>query len=223
MCGRFAFIASYEKIKYQFRVTAEVAIRPRFNIAPGSDVLCLVATEPQTIHCGMLRWGLIPSWTTNRQKIGNLINARAETVFEKPAFRSPIKSKRCLMIMSGFFEWHQETWGKQPYYFQKNNGELLAVAALWDTWHHESEVIHSCCLITTQANQIMQPVHHRMPVILNEEEQLLWLDNSQFNKKQLVELMKPYAEDNLTCYPVNPLMNHAEFNNPLAIAPFFLS
>ncbi|HAT7923605.1 TPA: SOS response-associated peptidase [Legionella pneumophila] len=219
MCGRFAYIASYDKLKYQFHLSKSIEITPRFNIAPGAELVCLVETEAHEIQSVLLRWGLVPSWVTNRKKIGSLINARAETLFEKPAFRHAIKSKRCLMPMSGFYEWHQEDGIKQPYFFQKKNRDLLAVAALWDTWQHEEEVIHSCCLITTDANPLMMPVHHRMPVILDEEAQAIWLNNTQCDKAQLIALMKPYPYEDLEGYRVTTLMNKADFDHPLAMEP----
>ena len=219
MCGRFAYVASYEKLKYQFRLSNSVEITPRFNIAPGADVVCLVKTSADEVQSVVLHWGLIPSWATDRKKIGSLINARAETLFEKPAFRNAMKSKRCLMPMSGFYEWHEEYGVKQPYYFRKKNHDLLAVAALWDTWHAQDEVIHSCCLITTDANSLMEPVHHRMPVILDEQAQGLWLDNSQCPKEELLALLKPYPYDDLEGYRVTTLMNKADFDHPLAVEP----
>ncbi|HHF7368375.1 TPA: SOS response-associated peptidase [Legionella bozemanae] len=219
MCGRFAYVASYDKLKYQFHLSNSIEITPRFNIAPGAEVVCLVETDAHEIQSVLLRWGLIPSWTTERKKIGSLINARAETLFEKPAFRQAMKSKRCLMPMSGFYEWHQEGSIKQPYFFQKRNRDLLAVAALWDTWQNEEEVIHSCCLITTDANPLMLPVHHRMPVILDEEAQAIWLDNTQCDKAQLLALMKPYPYDDLEGYRVSTLVNKADFDHPWAMEP----
>ncbi len=119
--------------------------------------------------------------------------------------------------MSGFYEWHQEDGIKQPYFFQKKNRDLLAVAALWDTWQHEEEVIHSCCLITTDANPLMMPVHHRMPVILDEEAQAIWLNNTQCDKAQLIGLLKPYPYEDLEGYRVTNLMNKADFDHPLAM------
>ncbi len=219
MCGRFAYVVSYDKLKYQFNLSNSIEITPRFNIAPGADVVCLVETNAHEVQSVLLRWGLIPSWTTDRKKIGGLINARAETLFEKPAFLQPMKSKRCLMPMSGFYEWHQEDGVKQPYFFQKKNHDLLAVAALWDIWQHEDEVIYSCCLITTDANRIMEPVHHRMPVILDEVAQSIWLNNSQCDKAQLLALMKPYPYEDLEGYRVTTLMNKADFDHPLAMQP----
>ncbi|MCL9685727.1 SOS response-associated peptidase [Legionella maioricensis] len=219
MCGRFAYVASYEKLKYQFGLTHSIEITPRFNIAPGAEVVCVVQTNPGEIQGIVLHWGLIPSWTTDRKKLGSLINARAETLFEKPAFREAMKTKRCLMPMSGFYEWHPEAGVKQPYFFRKMSQDLLAIAALWDTWQGDGEVIHSCCLITTDANTLMLPVHHRMPVILDEQAQAIWLDNSQCDKEQLMELLKPYPHDDLEGYRVSTLMNRASFEQPLAIDP----
>lgn len=219
MCGRFAYVASYDKLKCQFNLFNSIEITPRFNIAPGAELVCLVETEAHEIQSVLLRWGLVPSWVTDRKKIGSLINARAETLFEKPAFRQAMKSKRCLMPMSGFYEWHQEDGVKQPYFFQKKNRDLLAVATLWDTWQHEEEVIHSCCLITTDANPFMEPVHHRMPVILDEEAQAIWLNNSQCDTAQLISLMKPYPYEDLEVYRVSTLVNKADFDHSLAMDP----
>nr|WP_223800033.1 SOS response-associated peptidase [Legionella longbeachae] len=217
MCGRFAYIASYNKLKYQFHLSNSIEITPRFNIAPEAEVVCLLKTDTHEIQSVLLRWGLIPSWTKDRKKTESLINARAETIFEKPAFRQAMKSKRCLMPMSGFYEWHDEKGIKQPYFFQKNNYDLLAVAALWDTWQHEEGVIHSCCLITTDVNPLMLPIHHRMPVILDEEAQSIWLNNTQCDKAQLMALMKPYSYEDLEGYRVTTLMNNAGFDYPLAM------
>ncbi len=124
--------------------------------------------------------------------------------------------------MSGFYEWHQENGRKQPYFFQKKNHELLAVAALWGTWRHDEEVLHSCCLITTDANPLMQPVHRRMPVILDEAEQEIWLNNTQYVKEQLMTLMKPYPYNDLEGYRVSVLVNKTSFDHPLAIRPLSL-
>ncbi|HAT7809703.1 TPA: SOS response-associated peptidase [Legionella pneumophila] len=222
MCGRFAYVASNEELKSQFHPSNAIEITPRFNIAPGSQVLCLVKTDEDEVQGVVLHWGFIPSWATDRKKFRNVINARAETIFEKPAFRQVIKSKRCLMPMSGFYEWHQENDRKQPYFFQKKNHELLAVAALWDTWGHDEEVLHSCCLITTDANPLMQPVHHRMPVILDESEQEIWLNNTQCVKEQLMALLKSYPYNDLEGYRVSALVNKTSFDHPLAIRPLSL-
>lgn len=221
MCGRFALIDTVEKIKKQFSVENDFELKPHFNIAPGFSVACVVEMESTHRQCLAYRWGLIPSWAKDRKNSGHLINARCETVLQKPAFRNAIKSRRCIMVMSGFFEWHQDTVGKQPYYIHKANNEMLAVAAFWELWQGEGEEkpIYSCCLVTSEANPFMMPIHKRMPVCLNKEQQAIWLDNSQFIPERLQELMRPYREDDLISYPVTPLVNHARFDNPLAIRP----
>lgn len=219
MCGRFAYISSSERLNYQFQLSSAVEVAPRYNIAPGTDILCIVQTEAFERVSVLLRWGLIPSWVKEKKKMSALINARGDSVFEKPAFRHAIKSKRCIVPMSGFYEWKVEVGRKQPYYFRKKNSDLLAVAALWDTWQHQEEVIHSCCLITTEANQLMSPIHHRMPVLLDEAAQVAWLDNAPFNQTTLQSLIKPYSNTDLEGYAVTPLVNKAGFNHPVAIEP----
>nr|WP_233588703.1 SOS response-associated peptidase [Legionella sp. km535] len=166
-----------------------------------------------------LRWGLIPFWAKDKKEVGMLINARAETLFEKPAFCQPIKSKRGIMVMSGFYEWHLEQGIKQPYYVTSKNQEYLAIAALWDTWQSGDEVIHSCCLITTDANELMRPIHHRMPVLLSKEDQMIWMNNQEYNPGQLISIMQPCSGDDLISYRVTREMNTAAFDLPDAILP----
>lgn len=220
MCGRFALIDTVEEIKSQFSVENEFELKPSFNIIPSQDVVCIVETEPHQRQCVLFRWGLIPSWTTADSKVGSLINARCETIFQKPVFSNPLQSRRCLMLMSGFFEWRQEASGKQPYYIQKENHDILAVAAFWESWNNEEKVVHSCCLVTCDASPFMRPIHHRMPVLLNKEQQAIWLNNSRCNKEELASVMCPSQENDLIAYPVTKMVNRAEFNNPLAIEPY---
>jgi putative SOS response-associated peptidase YedK len=220
MTGRFALDAPYEKIKAQFAVEEFAELRPRFNITPGQNILFLSQfDEDHSNHLLYLRWGLVPFWAKDK-KIGNSLSiARSETVAEKPAFRQSFKSKRGIIIMSGFFEWKQEPT-KQPYYFKYQNNELLAVAALWDRWQsEEGEIVDSCCLLTADANKLMIPIHHRMPVLLNKDELSTWMDNTQCDKPELLKLLKPYAKDDLECYPVTTKMNNSRFNQHQAIEP----
>lgn len=220
MTGRFALYAPYAKIKAQFDVEEFAELTPRYNITPGQKILFLSQlNEDHSNHLLYLSWGLVPFWAKDK-KIGNrLIIARAETVSDKPAFRQSFKSKRGVIIMSGFFEWKQEQI-KQPYYFKNKNDELLAVAAIWDRWQsEEGEVIESCCLITTNANKLMMPIHHRMPALLNKNDLPLWMDNTQCNKPELLKLLNPYSNDGLECYPVTTKMNNSRFNDHQAIEP----
>ena len=221
MCGRFALIDTVEEIKSQFSVENEFELKPDFNIFPTHEVVCVVEPEPHHRQCVFYRWGLIPSWTTERTKLRNWTNARCETVFQTAVFSKPVQSRRCLMLMSGFFEWQQNASGKQPYYIHKANHELLAVAAFWEAWQGEDKMIYSCCLVTCEASSLMKPIHHRMPVLLNTEQQKIWLNNTRFSQDELMAMMRPHEDDELIAYPVTPLVNRPQFNNPLAIEPYF--
>lgn len=219
MCGRFSLISSASAIKLEFGLSYLEELTPRYNIAPGQEVLFLCSPEPgEPLQPIWLRWGLIPHWAKDRSIGNRLANARGETVAEKPAFRQAFRARRGLMIMSGFFEW---TAGiiKQPYYFKPANDNLLAIAAIWESWQSsEGEVIRSCCLITTEANNEMQGIHNRMPVILDPEGQSIWVNHSSFDMDKLRALIKP-ASMHLEHYPVTRQMNVARFNNLQAVLP----
>lgn len=220
MCGRFALESRPEKIKAQFSAEGLPDLVPRYNIAPSQDVLFLMQSSDASIHGELFTWGLIPFFSKEKKVIPPLYNARAETIATKPSFRDALKSRRGIVIMSGFFEWRQVNGIKQPYYISKKNKELLAIAALWETWcSPEGEVIHSCCLITTEANEVMQPLHNRMPVILNPKQQHIWMDNSHFDRDFLLSVLLPYSEDDLQIYPVTPKMNNWRFTDREAIKP----
>lgn len=218
MCGRFALAVNSNKIKAQFSVDELPELKSRYNIAPTQDVLFLTQINNEN-HVELFRWGLIPFFAKDKKVNPPLINARAETVFEKPAFRKCIQSKRGIIIMSGFYEWHEEQGKKQPYYFKQARGKYLGIAAIWDSWQAGGEVIRTCCLVTTEANDLGNRIHNRMPVILTKEEQALWMNNEDFNKELLAELMLPYKKRDLVCYPVTPLMNNSRFEAKTAVVP----
>lgn len=219
MCGRFAFVPKYDKLRYQFHLNEPVELTPRYNIAPGATVLFLCSPDGSHINPLNLRWGLIPFWAKDKKSAGALINARAETIFEKPAFRQALKSKRGFMVMSGFYEWRVEQGIKQPYYIKQQQDEYLAIAAIWDTCQIEGEVIHSCCLVTTSANQLMAPIHQRMPVILSKEDQLVWMNNQEYHPEQLNKIMHPYGGNDLMCFPVTKAVNSSKFDSSESIVP----
>lgn len=210
-------------IREQFGVEDIPDFSNRFNIAPSQEVLALVAVDNE-VHALLFRWGLIPFWAKDK-RIGNkLANARSETVMDKPSFRRSFQSKRCLMLMSGFFEWQQQINLKQPYYIESTHrDELLAVAALWDSWQNieGNEVIQSCCLLTTGANELMMPIHDRMPVILNAQKQAAWL-NAQSTPQELMALLKPYADSDLHAYAVSTKVNNARYDAVDTITPLNL-
>lgn len=182
MCGRFALYHTENEIKDYFDISQLPLFDKRFNIAPSQEILCLLDDNGNK-KAVMMKWGLIPFWAKSPESTRILINARSETVAEKPAFKKTFKTHRGLVIMSGFFEWIQKNGKKQPYYFKHTGDKPLAIAALWDTWQGESDAeIISCCILTTHANQLMQPIHDRMPVILNKHEQSAWLDHSHYDR-----------------------------------------
>jgi putative SOS response-associated peptidase YedK len=219
MCGRFAFVPQYDKLRYQFHLNEIVDSTPRYNIAPASSVLFLCSTDDGQINPFYLHWGLIPFWAKDKKSIGALINARAETIFEKPAFKHVLKSKRGIIVMSGFYEWRVEQGIKQPYYVKQQQDEYLAIAAIWDTCQLDMEVIHSCCLITTSANQLMSPIHQRMPVILSKADQLVWMNNQEYHPEQLSKIMQPYSGNDLMCFPVTRAVNSSKFDSSDSILP----
>lgn len=220
MCGRFALYSPAEKIKLQFDVSELPDIIPRYNIAPSQDILILMQLPDLEIRGEFFIWGLIPYFAKDKKFSPPLLNARSETVAIKPAFSRAFKSKRAIVVMNGFFEWKKNGEIKQPYYISQTNHELIAIAALWDSWHSkEGEVVHSCCLLTTKANEFMAPVHDRMPVILGAEQQKIWMDNSQFDKETLLSILNPYQKNDLQQFPVTPKMNNWRFTSDDAIKP----
>jgi putative SOS response-associated peptidase YedK len=224
MCGRFALDVSVKEIKTQFHVQHVPEFTPSYNIAPTQSVLILMQSPlGSALEAEWFTWGLIPYFAKDKKMNPPLINARAETVATKPAFRSSFKSKRGVVLMSGYFEWHQMDEYKQPYYIHLKNNKLLAVAALWDTWQPPSgEVVHSCCLITTNANSLIERFHDRMPVVLNEEQQRIWLDTQQHDVPQLEGLLLPAESKEMELYPVTPKMNNWRYKYSDAIKPINL-
>lgn len=212
MCGRYTLSQPAEAIASVFQLD-EVKSEPRYNIAPSQLVPTLYQTESHARQFQMLRWGLIPAWAKD-PAIGNkLINARSETVAEKPSFRSAFRHRRCLIIADGFYEWRRQEGKKQPFYFRLQDG-LFAFAGLWEHWQDpDGEVIDSCTILTTQANEILQPIHDRMPVILNPKDYDLWLDPMQ-KPEQLQQLLQPYSSTAMTCYPVSTKVNKPTNDTP---------
>jgi putative SOS response-associated peptidase YedK len=183
-------------------------MEPRYNIAPSQPVAA-IRQSPQGRELVMLRWGLVPFWVKELKTGYSMINARAETVAEKPSFRTAFQRRRCLIPADGFFEWKPQAQGKQPYYIHRLDGEPLALAGLWDRWESPDQVIESCTILVTEANDLMRPIHDRMPVILDREHYRPWLDVSRFDRGQLQALLRPYGGNDLECYPVDKHINNA--------------
>jgi len=180
MCGRFAFYSPSEAAAALFGVSASVEVQPRYNIAPTQFIAAIRDDENRERELVMLRWGLVPFWAKD-PSIGNkMINARAETVAEKPAYRAAYRHRRCIVLADGFYEWHREGDVKTPHFISLASGGPFALAGLWETWtdKESGESLQTTTLITTAANDFMTPLHHRMPVILESDTAGEWLAGS---------------------------------------------
>jgi putative SOS response-associated peptidase YedK len=220
MCGRFTTTAERERIKEMFRLQRLGQFDPRFNIAPSQPVLAVRLDQASGEREGvMLKWGLIPAWAKD-PKIGNsLANARADTVAEKPAFRSAFKRRRCLVVADGFYEWSKGDGGKIPYYFQLKDGRPFGFAGLWERWEKGEEPVESCTLITTEANGVVGQIHDRMPVILMPDDYDRWLDPNEQEAAKLKELLRPLGDDLMVGHPVSKLVNNPRNDRPECVAP----
>ncbi|MBV6625779.1 MAG: SOS response-associated peptidase [Rivularia sp. (in: Bacteria)] len=223
MCGRFTLIAEPERLKEIFEISdiSNCEFEARYNIAPTQNVATVLSdSESEKRQCQLLRWGLIPSWSKD-SKIGpRMINARAETLAEKPSFRSAFKRRRCLVLADGFYEWKNLANRKQPYYFQLQDKQPFAFAGLWEEWQSpENEKINSCTIITTDANELLQPIHHRMPVILQQPDYQKWLDPHVRNTELLQELLHPLQSEKMTSYAVSIRVNNPNHNSLECIKP----
>jgi putative SOS response-associated peptidase YedK len=218
MCGRYTLRTPVDSVAEAFEIEEyPSSITPNYNIAPTQEVAAVVE-EDEKRKLEMLHWGLIPSWAKD-PSIGNkMINARAETVAEKPSFRRAFKVRRCLILADGFYEWKKTDGGKQPYHVKMEDGSLFAFAGLWETWQNGEE-IRSCTIITTDANDLMSEIHHRMPVILHPEDYAMWLDHDFEEKEVLTTLLKPYPADVMEAYPVSRRVNKPSNNEPSVLEP----
>lgn len=178
MCGRFAFYSPAEATAALFGVSDVPVVRPRYNIAPTQTITAVRVGSEAAREVALLRWGLVPFWAKD-PSIGNrMINARAETVAEKPSFRAAYRKRRCLILADGFYEWRKEADGKTPYFISLASGEPFAFAGLWEDWHAKDsdDSVQSTAIITTSANEFMRQIHDRMPVVLQQETADRWLD-----------------------------------------------
>lgn len=224
MCGRFSLNQTGEELAEAFQLSTTPYVESRFNIAPTQPVATITATldnpEPQ-FH--LLQWGLIPSWAKD-PTIGNrLINARAETVAEKPSFRAAFKRRRCLILADGFYEWQRRAnrKTKQPYYFFLIEHQPFAFAGLWEHWTDPNSggELQTCTILTTAPNELMEPIHNRMPVILSQADYEGWLDPSSYNPGELERMLGPYPAAAMESYAVSTLVNKPQNDVPDCIAP----
>jgi putative SOS response-associated peptidase YedK len=206
MCGRFSNFTPIEELRRRFRAEIpDEPVYPRYNAAPGQKLIVIPMDDPHKMH--FYKWGLIPHWA-NDPKIGNkLINARSETLQEKPAFRGSLQNGRCLVLADGFYEWSRTTGKKIPYRVELKNKKPFAMAGLSSRWKDEmGKEIDTFTIITTEANEIVGPIHNRMPVIFNPEQEIKWLD-PLIDPKKTNQYLLPYRENDMEIYPISTLVN----------------
>jgi len=226
MCGRFVLTQSSEAIADTFKVEVPDFL-PRYNIAPSSAIAAILEIdEVGKREFVYLRWGLIPSWAKDPAISYKLINARSETVSEKPSFRYAFKHRRCVILADGFYEW-QRTEGskakKQPYYFTLKDSQFMAFAGLWERWESsEGDLINSCTILTVGANELLQPIHDRMPVILPPPDWDTWLDKSITRGDRLQPLLKPLASELMESHAVGTKVNSPKNNTPECLQPLLI-
>ena len=214
MCGRFVYAAQCDENQLAFpQVIFPNEMPLRYNIAPGQDITAIANNaEPRA---DTFKWGLIPSWAKDHKIVNRLINARGETLAEKPSFRTAFKRRRCLIPTTGFYEWQSnlDSRTKTPMYIALKSGTPFAFAGLWELWHSpEGESIQSCTIITTEPNGLMAPIHNRMPVILPANAYDLWLDPAE--RTDLQDLFVPYSAQEMIAHPVSTLVNSPMNDTP---------
>jgi putative SOS response-associated peptidase YedK len=222
MCGRFTLQIPPELLAEIFGLIDIPVYPARFNIAPTQKILA-VRSVADNEHRELvpLKWGLIPSWANDPSVGSRMINARAETVHEKPTFRNAIRHHRCIIPASGFFEWLHEDKTRRPLYVRLKDGSPMCFAGIWERWKSpEGEIIESCCVLTTKSNKLIEPLHERMPVLLYPQEFSLWIDTEITDPEKLNHLYQPYPVDLMEMYPVSPLVNSPRNDSPELILPF---
>jgi putative SOS response-associated peptidase YedK len=243
MCGRFTLRAPVSRVAEQFALLDAAPFEPRYNIAPTQPVAVVRQSLPspasgerrQSLPSPVLgegsgvravsprefvwfRWGLVPSWAKDPAIGSRLINARAETAAEKPAFRAAMRRRRCLVVADGFYEWQRLAKGKQPYFIHMRDDRPFGFAGLWESWEGaDHSALETCTILTTDANDLMRPIHDRMPVIISPADYACWLDPTNEKPDDLLPLLQPYRGGTLVAYPVSTLVNSPTHDDPRCI------
>ncbi len=218
MCGRYTLAKPFKSIVTHFKTKAsQLGFKERFNIAPSQNVPVVIQDDVGRQVCA-LRWGLIPHWAKDDSSGMKTINARAETISEKPSFRDSFRKKRCLVPADGFIEWARSAKEKTPKYINLKSNELFGMAGLWAEWNGNGQSIQTFSIITTEANDLIGKVHHRMPVILNPESYSRWLDPSE-SSSQLKSLLAPFPSEKMSVRSISKAVNSAKNDNPECLNP----
>jgi len=220
MCGRIVLTTAPGELAAAFSLAQEPPLVPRHNIAPTAPVAAVRLSAGSSRACDLLSWGLVPPWSNDPRVGAKMFNARSETVSDKPSFRESFARRRCLLPVSGFYEWRRRGGASEPHYFSAADGQLLGLAGLWERWEYPGgEVLETCSILTTAANRLMRRVHHRMPVIVPPAAHDRWLTTPPAAVDSLADLLAPAADSVLRSWPVSPLVNRVANDGPQLIAP----
>ncbi len=226
MCGRYGLFTTPEELSRIFRLPPEEVRRiferrPRYNVAPTDRVAAVrsrrdgEAREPVLLH-----WGLIPSWADDPRMGARMINARAETLAQKPSFRDAFRTRRCLVLADGFYEWQPRGKRKQPFFVRMKDRQPFGFAGLWERWEDQRYgPIESCTIITTTPNELVRPLHNRMPAVIGPADHDRWLDPSVRDGQELRPLLQPLPSELMEAYPVSTLVNHTANDVPACVEP----
>ena len=219
MCGRYTLQSPSDVLAELYEVEGDFLVQPRFNIAPTQNALVLrEAEDGDGRELVNLKWGLIPFFSKDMKMAARMINARAETLAEKPSFRAAFKKRRCIIPASGFFEWRAEDGQKQPYYLEPNAQPIFHMAGLHERWRSsEFGIVDSFTIITTEANKDMQPYHHRMPVMLDHDDFDIWLDSKIADRSLIQSFLSPWADGQIKANAVSTRVNSPKNDDPQCI------
>lgn len=218
MCGRFTTTAPADVLAEEFGLdaVAPAFAAPRFNVAPTHDVPVISAWAPTALE--PMRWGLVPPWADTLAIGPRFINARAETVADKPAFRQAFEKRRCLVVGDGFYEWRRDGKRKIPMYVRLRSHRPWAFAGVWEGWlSPEGTLVKTCTIITTEPNELLAPIHDRMPAILDREARARWLDDTTADWAELLALLRPFPADAMEMFPVSTQVNKPDFDDPTCV------
>jgi putative SOS response-associated peptidase YedK len=221
MCGRFTLTDPGADLAVQFNLPEVPDVYPRYNIAPTQPVAAVrLNTRNGQREMVMLRWGLIPSWAQDPDIGARMINARAETAAEKPAFRAAFRRRRCLVVADGFYEWQKQGGLKQPFYIHLRDSQPFGFAGLWEFWKDpEGQAVETCTLLTTEPNSLIRSFHNRMPVILAPEYYDMWLNPEIEDPAVLQPMLKAYPPEEMEAYPISCWVNNPDNEGPRCVEP----
>ena len=220
MCGRFSLHTPEAQIREAFNLehTEQLGLKPRYNIAPSQNIPIIRDTETSR-EMVMAKWGLVPHWSKEPKTKYSTINARIESVAEKPAYRTPFKRRRCLIPADGFYEWKVVNGHKIPHHIRMRDGGVFAFAGLWDRWEGDGETLDSCTIIVMPSNEVMKPIHERMPAIIAPACYDWWLDARITDKQEIMQHLNSAPSSQLTAYPVSTWVNVPAHNDERCIQP----